>query len=140
MIWVFGCFFLDFWGGGGASGGSQIFFSIGILIFLLLSSKTVAQTLLGETAHFGICPPQIGFFWGPGGVPKILFSLESYFFSYLGAPPKFQNCSTNPSGRNSPFWLLSAQNRLFRGVGGVPKICFSLEASNFCVLGPHAKN
>ena len=39
--------------------------------------KIVAQTLLGETAHFGFCPPKIGFLGGPGGVPKILFSLES---------------------------------------------------------------
>ena len=47
--------------------------------------KTVEQTLLGEIAYFGFCPPKIGFFGGPGGVPKILFSLESKFFSYLGA-------------------------------------------------------
>ena len=72
--------------------------------------KTVEQTLLGEIAHFGFCPPKIGLFGGAwGGVPKILFSLESKFFSYLGATAKFQNCSTNPSGRNSPFWLLTAQ-------------------------------
>ena len=28
------------------------------------NSKTVVQTLLGETAHFGFCPPKIGFFNG----------------------------------------------------------------------------
>ena len=38
--------------------------------------KTVAQTLLGETAHFGFCPPQIGFFRGLGGVPKFLVRAE----------------------------------------------------------------
>ena len=59
--------------------------------------KAVAQTLLEQTAHFVFCPPQIGFFGGPGGVPEILFSLESKYFCYLGAPAKFQNCSTNPS-------------------------------------------
>ena len=77
--------------------------------------KTVAQTLLGETAHFGFCPPKIGFFGGLGGVPEIFFSLESSYFCYLGAPVKFQNCNTNPFGRNSPFWLLNTQNRLFLG-------------------------
>ena len=39
------------------------------------TSKTVAQTLLGETAHFGFCLPQIGFFRGVGEVPEI-FSLS----------------------------------------------------------------
>ena len=33
--------------------------------------KTVAQTLLGETAPFGFCPPQIGFFRGLVGSSKI---------------------------------------------------------------------
>ena len=33
--------------------------------------KTVAQTLLGETAHFGLFPPKIGFFRGVWGVPEI---------------------------------------------------------------------
>ena len=28
---------------------------------------------------------------------------------------------------------------LIGGVGGVPEICFSLESSSFCYLGPHAK-
>ena len=32
------------------------------------NSKTLAQTLLGETAHLGFCPPQIGFFGGPGAL------------------------------------------------------------------------
>ena len=31
---------------------------------------TVTQTLLGETAHFGFCPPKIGFFGGLGRVPQ----------------------------------------------------------------------
>ena len=39
----------------------------------LQNLKTVAQTLLGETAHFGFCPPKISFFRGLGGVPKIFF-------------------------------------------------------------------
>ena len=41
------------------------------------NSKTVAQTLLGEIAHFGFCPPKIGFLGGLGGVSELLFSLES---------------------------------------------------------------
>ena len=47
--------------------------------------KTVAQALLGETAHLGFCPPKIGFFRGVGRVPEIYFSLESYYFCELGA-------------------------------------------------------
>ena len=49
------------------------------------NSKTVAQTLLGETAHFGLFPPKIGFF---RGVPEIYFLLESSYFCYLGAHAK----------------------------------------------------
>ena len=59
--------------------------------------KTVAQTLLGETAHFGFCPPKIGFFRGVGGVSEICFSLESSYFCELGAHAKFQNPMTPPS-------------------------------------------
>ena len=36
--------------------------------------KTVAQSLLGETAHFGFCPPKIGLIEGVGGGPRIFFS------------------------------------------------------------------
>ena len=43
---------------------------------------------MGETAHFGFCPPKIGFFRGVGGVPKIIFSLESSYFCDLGAHAK----------------------------------------------------
>ena len=32
--------------------------------------KTVAQTLLGETAHFGFSSPKMGVFRGVGGVPE----------------------------------------------------------------------
>ena len=60
--------------------------------------KTVAQALLGETAHFGFCPPKIGLIEGVGGVPEIFFSLECSYFCELGAHAKFQNCSTSPSG------------------------------------------
>ena len=146
--------------------------------------KTVAQTFLGVTAHFGLFPPKIGVFRGVGGPPEIFigillflllrspcknlkfydnpfwcksrgrshnnnhkrkkylkfplapmevslpvsggvpqknFPLDSSYFCYLGAHAKFQNCSTNPSRRNSPFWPFSAQNRLFWGVGRSPE-------------------
>ena len=46
--------------------------------------KTVEQTLLGETAHLGFCPPKIGFFRGLGGFPEIFLSLESSYFCYFG--------------------------------------------------------
>ena len=37
----------------------------------LQNFKTVAQTLLAETAHFGLFQPKIGFFRGVWGVPEI---------------------------------------------------------------------
>ena len=43
----------------------------------------------GYIAHFGICPPKIGFFRGLGGVPEICFSLESSYFCEIGAHAKF---------------------------------------------------
>ena len=52
------------------------------------NSKIVAQTHPGETAHFGFCPPQIGFFRGVGGVPEIFFSLESSYFCDFRSPCK----------------------------------------------------
>ena len=85
------------------------------------NSKTVAQTLLGETAQFCFCPPPIAFLGGLGGVPEISFSFESLYFCYLGVHAKFQNCSTNPSWRNGPFRLFPAQNRLFGGSRGGPR-------------------
>ena len=97
--------------------------------------KTVAQTHLGETAHFDFCLfPKSGFFGGPGRVPEILFSLESSYFCYLGAPVKFQNCNTNPSGRNGQFWLLNTQNRLFQGGRGGPQIFFFIGFVIFLLL------
>ena len=42
------------------------------------NSKIVAQTLLGETSHFGFCPPKIGYFRGVGGVPVLVLSQESW--------------------------------------------------------------
>ena len=55
-----------FWG---VWGGPRNFIFMEILIFFvteepLQNFKTVAQTLLGETAHFGFCPPKIGFLGG----------------------------------------------------------------------------
>ena len=58
--------------------------------------KTVAQALLGETAHFGFCPPKIGFFRGLGGAAKIYFLLESSYFCYLGTHAKIWNPTINP--------------------------------------------
>ena len=47
---------------------------------------------------------------------------------------QFQNCSTNPSGRNSPFWLLSAQNRLLGGARGGPRNSFFIGILIFLLL------
>ncbi len=41
--------------------------------------KTVEQALLGEIAHFGFFPPQIGFFGGLGGLKFFFLLLESFF-------------------------------------------------------------
>ena len=60
--------------------------------------KTVAQTLLGDKAHFDFCPPKIGFFKGVGGPPEIKFLLESSYFCYLGAHAKIENPMTIPYG------------------------------------------
>ena len=48
--------------------------------------KNVGQTLLGETAHFGFCPPKIGFFRGV--VPEKKIPLKSSYFCYLVAHAK----------------------------------------------------
>ena len=52
------------------------------------NSKTLAQTLLEETAHFGFCPPEIGFFGGPEGVPEIFFLIGILIFVLLRSPCK----------------------------------------------------
>ena len=68
----------------GCRGDSPNIFFIRFLIFLLLrslqNSKTLAQTLLGDTAHFGFCPPKIGL-GGLGGSPKIYFHWNPNIFS-----------------------------------------------------------
>ena len=88
------------------------------------SSTHVCRVGFLQISHF---PVKIGLIGGVGGIPQISFSLDSQSFCYLGADGKFQNCSTNPSGRNSPFRHLSAQNRLFKGARGGPQIFFPLE-------------
>ena len=45
--------------------------------------KTVAQALLGETAHFGFCPPKIGLIEGVGGVPEIFFFIGIFLFLWV---------------------------------------------------------
>ena len=51
------------------------------------NSKTVAQTLLGETAHLGFCPPKIGFFRGVGGGGVSIFFLIGILFYWLVRSP-----------------------------------------------------
>ena len=50
--------------------------------------KTVTLTLLGETAHFGFCPPQIVFFRGLGGGPQNIFFIGIFIFLWLRSPCK----------------------------------------------------
>jgi hypothetical protein len=47
-------------------------------------------------AHFGFCPPKIGFLRGLGGVPNNFFSFESSYFCDLEAHAKNQNPTTPP--------------------------------------------
>ena len=58
------------------------FFSDSNVIFSVIQEpmqnfKTVAPTLLGETAHFGFCPPKIGIFRGGG---RNLFFIGIFIF------------------------------------------------------------
>ena len=99
------------------------------------NSKTVAQTILGETAHFGFCPPRIGFFRGVGGVPKICFSLES---SYFRSPCKILKFYETP--------FYGFEQTAERGGGGGERnkpICYSDQLEIFviteCILQHLAK-
>ena len=123
--------------------------------------KTVAQTLLGETAHFGFCPPKIVFFGGPGGSPKFYFHWNPNFVRGppSGVPEIFvlpwnhiifvskkhmKNIKTVAQTlleETAHFGFCSPKIGLVRGVGGVPEFfSSSLESSYFCELGAHAKN
>ena len=67
--------------------------------------KIVAQTPLGETAHFGFCPPKISLLSGLGGVPKFFFLLESSYFCDLGAGlQKVGTAGTAGTGQNIFGW------------------------------------
>ena len=102
---------------GGAWGGPRNFIFIGILICYYLGAPAKFQICStnpsGRNGPFWLFPAPNWLFWRARGGPRNFFPLESYHFCELGAHAKFQNCSTNPSGRNGPFWLLSAPNRLF---------------------------
>ena len=53
----------------------------------MLNYQTVAQSLLGETVHFGFCPPKIGFFRGSGGSPNFFF-IGIFILLWLRSPCK----------------------------------------------------
>ena len=94
----------------------------------------------GRNSPFWILSAQNWLFKGGREGSPIFFSpLESLYFCYLGAHAKFQKCSANPFGRNSPFQLLSTQNRLFWGAWGGPRNFFPLKSSFFCYLGAPIK-
>ena len=52
------------------------------------NSKTVAITLLGETAHFGFCPLKIGFFRGGRWSPRNYFFIGIFILLWLRSPCK----------------------------------------------------
>ena len=122
----------------------KIFF-IEILIFLLFRtpckiSKLKHKPFWEKQPISAFVRSKSAFLGGQGGSPKFFFSLESSYFCQLGAHAKFQNCSTNPSGRNSPFRLLSAQNRLFWGARAGPQFFLSYQNPNIFVTQEPMKN
>ena len=62
------------------------------------NSQTVAQTLMGETAHFSFCSPQIGFFKGVGGGHPKIFFIGIFIFLLLRSPCKILKL------QHKPFW------------------------------------
>ena len=104
------------------------------------NSKTVAQTLLGETAHFGFCSPKIGLFRGVGGAPKFFFlPWNPIIFVSKKHMKIFKTVAQTLLGETAHFSFCPPKIGFFRGVRGVPEICFSLESSYFCEIGAHAK-
>ena len=60
------------------------------------NSRTVAQTLLDETAHFRLFPLKIGFFKGVGGGPRNLILIGILLFLLLRSPCKNLKSYGNP--------------------------------------------
>ena len=69
---------------GGQGGSPKFFFHWNLHIFVtqepMQKIKILRHPLLGQTAHFGFCPPKIGFFRGLGGSPKIVFHWKPNIF------------------------------------------------------------
>ena len=78
------------------------------------NSKTVPQTLLGETAHFGFCPPKIGFLGGLGGSPNF-FPIGIFIFLLIRSPCKLSKLQHKPFQVKQPILAFPAQKRLFQG-------------------------
>ena len=114
----------------GFRGDSPNIFYIGFLIFFFVTqepmqnSKTVAQTLMGETAHFGFCSPKIGFLGGLGGSSKFCFHWNSNIFVTQEPLQNFKTLEQTLLGKIAHFGFCSPKIGFFGGPGGVPKFYF----------------
>ena len=100
------------------------------------NSKTVAQTLLGETAHFSFCPPKIGFFRGQG-VPKFYFQWNPYIFVTQESMQNSKTLAQTLHGVTVHF--VRTKSAFLRGQGGLRNFFSSLEYL-FSLLRSPCKN
>ena len=101
-------------------------------------------------AYTGCVAVKMSGWWLKNSTCTLIYLLDFFTLGniYIGAHAKIWNPTTTPSGvlataarrKEMKKYGMFAQNRLFRGVGGVPEIFFSLECLYFCELGGHAKN
>ena len=83
--------------------------------------KTVIQTLLGETAHFGFCPPKIGYLGGPGGSPKFFSHWNPNFFVTQESLQNFKTLVQTLLGETAHFGFCPPQIGFFGELGGSPE-------------------
>ena len=86
--------------------------------------KTVEQTFLGEIAHFGFCPPKIGFLRGLGGSPQINFFWNPNIFVTQDPIQNFKTVPQTLLGETAHFGLFPPKIGFFKGVGRAPKLNF----------------
>ena len=116
---------------------------MGVLALVSAHAGPSAQPPIGTIGNFPArlsaesISPNFPIFRGYRGDPPNIFFIGILIFLILA---KFQNCSTNPSGRNSPFRLFFAQNRLFWGARGGPRNFFFIGIFIFLLLRSPCKN
>ena len=83
-----------------------------------------------KLAHFLV---KIGLIEGLGGFPKI------NIFVTQEPLQNFKTVAQALPGETAHFGFCPHRIGFFRGVWGVPEICFQLESSYFCDIGAHIK-